>query len=625
MASNLVQMMKDRKFGVMVGVAAVAAVVGSAQMHKVAKPEQVVRAIGVYEWTGDLSKPKASRLVPVSIFIDGELQDAGVYVARPVPFALLTGNVYELDDAGLTKGTVELSYARHVQATDSEGDSLFEDGWLGYGDYHAPPLTATAARLRQSKTLPVITTSGGDTGKPKLTDKSGSGSSGTSSSGTGSSGTGSSDDPDRPTMKRRDSGSGGSASGGSSSGGNGSAGSGSSGNGSGSGSANGSGNSSGNGSGSGSAGSASADDPDRPTMKRHTDTDTTASSGGDSGSGSSDNDPNRPTLKRRSPGDTKNSQKDTASVRSAGSLNDDPDRPTLHHQVAASEKSLSELRGIPTDMHQMVAVSDAKNREPHVYARPWLDDTERAMVLAKMQAFARAQLAGYKTPPGGSVSVASAGSASSRTTSHSTTQAAASTDSASAVMAKAEQDPGAPTLKRGVPQQVKTQQQSDQQGAASSQTTTAAKTATPAKTTTTAASHTKRVAKPAGPAPVALLDEDLRGYLLSYGGAPTFVYTAHTEGTGSALRYVTVVAQDNGISSDGSGGLGELKLALASVTDEAHLDRTPRLRLVDAVDAEASNRASLLFELRGARSRQFALYRVIATKPEQIFVTGTTE
>ena len=30
---------------------------------------------------------------------------------------------------------------------------------------------------------------------------------------------------------------------------------------------------------------------------------------------------------------------------------------------------------------------------------------------------------------------------------------------------------------------------------------------------------------------------------------------------------------------------------------------------------------ALLFELRGQSSRQFALYRVIAAKPEQIFAT----
>jgi hypothetical protein len=114
-----------------------------------------------------------------------------------------------------------------------------------------------------------------------------------------------------------------------------------------------------------------------------------------------------------------------------------------------------------------------------------------------------------------------------------------------------------------------------------------------------------------------LLDEELKAYTLSYGGAATYVYMAHTAGTGAALRYVTVVAQAD--------ALGELKPALQNVTDAAHLDRTPRMKFVDVVDAEASNRASLLFEMREQSSRQFALYRVIATKAELVFLTGTTQ
>jgi hypothetical protein len=43
------------------------------------------------------------------------------------------------------------------------------------------------------------------------------------------------------------------------------------------------------------------------------------------------------------------------------------------------------------------------------------------------------------------------------------------------------------------------------------------------------------------------------------------------------------------------------------------------------VDAEASNRASLLFELRAQNSRQFALYRVIGAHAEQTFLTGSTQ
>ncbi|MDQ2835706.1 MAG: hypothetical protein M3Y50_18575, partial [Acidobacteriota bacterium] len=104
-----------------------------AQMHKVAKPQQVVRAVGVYEWTGDFAKPNASRLIPVSLAIDGQIQDAGIYLARPVPFALDSGNVYELQSAGLSKGFLDLVYARHFQPTGTTADVAYDDGWFGYG------------------------------------------------------------------------------------------------------------------------------------------------------------------------------------------------------------------------------------------------------------------------------------------------------------------------------------------------------------------------------------------------------------------------------------------------------------------------------------------------------------
>jgi cytochrome c553 len=122
--------------------------------------------------------------------------------------------------------------------------------------------------------------------------------------------------------------------------------------------------------------------------------------------------------------------------------------------------------------------------------------------------------------------------------------------------------------------------------------------------------------KPAA-APEPLVDEELRGFTLSYGGAATYVYHAHTDGLGPALRYVTIVAQVN--------MLGEPEIAMKNVTDATHLDQTPRLRLVDAVDAEASNRASLLFELRAQNSRQFALYRVIGARADQTYITGSTQ
>jgi hypothetical protein len=535
---------------------------GWGQTHKVAKPESVVRAVGIYEWTGDLTKPKASRLIPVSLFIEGHLEDAGVYVARPVPFALVTGNVYELQDAGIAKGTLELVYARHMEAIDrTTGDAAYDDGWFGYGTFHAPVVAKkTSTPLRAMKTTSAITSSASDSSKPHLSDKSGgtattssgsddktasktdaggnsastadpdrptmkrrSSDADSSATSTQSTGTTPADDPDRPTMKRRTTDAGSDSSGGSTT--------------------------------AQTSGSTPADDPDRPTMKkRSSDTSDTTADSGSTKSGGSDpaDDPDRPTLKRRSPEEAKKQraqQDDIGSVSAVGSLNDDPNRPNLHRGKPASamtEADLPKLNGLPQDLHQMVAVSDAKNRDPHEFARPWEDAAEKAAVLGKMQAMARAKLVTY--------------------------------------------------------------------GAATTAPATAAAPSTAAKKTLPA-SRTHRTA--AAPASITLLDEELKGYTLSYGGAATYVYSAHTAGTGANLRYVTVVAQAD--------ALGELKPAMQSVTDAAHLDRAPWMRFVDVVDVEASNRASMLFELRGQNSRQFALYRVIADRPEQIFLTGTTQ
>jgi hypothetical protein len=216
---------------------------------------------------------------------------------------------------------------------------------------------------------------------------------------------------------------------------------------------------------------------------------------------------------------------------------------------AMNETDLPKLTGLPANLHQMVAVSDAVNRDPHPFTLEWDDEAQHKAILEKMQTMARAQLAAYGAGP--------------------TTQTPAPTPAAK-------------------------------------------KSAAPA---TTARAH-RPASSPAAPQ-TPLLDEDLKAYTLSYGGAATYIYSANTGGTGAALRYVTIVAQDD--------GLGTIKPAIQSVTDAAHFNRTPKMQFVDAVDADASNRASLLFELRSQNARQFALYRVIASHPEQIFLTGTTQ
>ncbi len=296
-------------------------------------------------------------------------------------------------------------------------------------------------------------------------------------------------------------------------------------------------------------GTSPSDDPDRPTLTRKSPTTTTADpSSTTSSAPSPSDDPDRPTLKRHSAEDAKHSSasSNTDSVSAVGDLNADPNRPNLHHgkpTSAMTEADLPRLTGLPSNLHQTVAVSDAVNRDPHPFTLAWDDEAQHQAILQKLQAMAQTQLAAYGHAPA----------------------------------------------------------------------TTPPSSATPVKKTAASA----RTRKPVTPSPQPLLDEELKAYTLSYGGAPTYVYTANTGGTGAALRYVTIVAQ-----ADGN---GDLKPAIQSVTDAAHLDRTPRMNFVDVVDAEASNRASLLFELRGQNARQFALYRVIASHPEQIFLTGTTQ
>ena len=465
-----------------------------AQTHKVAAPEKRLRAVAVYEWTGDMAKPTASRLIPVSLFIDGKFEDADVYLARPVPFALDTGNVYEIDRAGVALGTLDLAFARHLVAP-AMATTTYDDGWFGYGKF-LPPAPPVQSTLKPSKTLGVINGFDEDDDHPHFSDRSatpGSGAAATSTAGTSAPSDTPADDPNRPTLHRSTSTSDQTAS--------------------------------------GSSDNTPADDPDRPTLRRHSPQDADKSSAGQPGNGDS-----------------------------VASLNDDPNRPLLHRgkpAAALTEADIPKLTGLPgdLDLHQMVAVSDVANRTPHDFSRAWQDEAEHQAILAKMQAVARAQLAVYE---------------------------AANAPAANHAPATAAPAPPSPRKATGKQMRAVTPQPPP---------------------------------PPVPPEP--LLDEQLMGYTLSYGGAPTYVYSAHTDGLGPELRFVTLAAQ---VDMN-----GEPQIAIKSVTDAAHLNRTPRMKLVDVVDAEASNRASLLFELRAQNSRQFALYRVIGARAEQTFLTGSTQ
>ncbi len=506
-------------------VAALLAATLHAQTHRVDAPQKVIRSIGVYEWTGELSKPNAARLVPVSLFIDAAYQDGGSYYARPVPLALLNGNIYSLEKAGIPQGTITLDYARHLQSAVAGAEDTSTLGWFGYGTFATMPEPRKTVALHASANTPAIVSSK-DSDRPTFANRSRDNAKSSTTSTPDKtpaavpSSTPAEDDPDRPHLGKAPA-----------------------------------------------AKTTPAPDPSDPAPAAKTSGNQKTNEGQNTNPTLTrdpvEDDKDRPTLRHRDPKQAEADRKArdrSGVVATPGSLNDDPDRPNMRRGKTAGIGGApsAQLSGMPAELHQMVAVSDPANREPHPFARDWASPTERAEVLAKMQVVAREQVADYVR--------------------HNFAE---------------QNQPPAPS-----------------------------KSTSKTRARATTAVHLQAV--PEAP----LTSEQITAYTLSYGGLPTFVYTAvspdpahvaaaMTANLPAPERYVTVVAQR--LPS------GELQAAFSTVTDAAHLDRTPWFRLVDAVDPDASNRASLLFELRGHSSRQFALYRILSAKAEQIFITSPTD
>lgn len=124
------------------------------------KPDQKnqpeLRAVAVLEWTGEPGKPKACRIVPVTVFDGEKLQDGGVYLARPQPLALSGEVEYELEQNGKPFGLFDIKNAGQEQGS-----------WVGFGDWKPMPKPKTPP--------PVMALSDEDSGaddKPVLHRKS---------------------------------------------------------------------------------------------------------------------------------------------------------------------------------------------------------------------------------------------------------------------------------------------------------------------------------------------------------------------------------------------------------------------------------------------------------------------
>jgi hypothetical protein len=425
------------------------------RLENTKKAAPSVRAIAVLEWTGEMGKPKASRIIPISVFDGEQYQPGGLYLAKPEPLALQPGTEYVLQDAGITKGIFDINTAQDV------------DGyWFGYGAWKPMTSPPKRAKPKQGRLTPQVV--GGDEkdGHPHLVRKDGSGSQDSSSSGGSTSSSSSSK----------------------------------------------------------TSSNAPAGDPDRPTLRKRSDSPGSTSSASSAGSGDSP----------------------APETAIAGA---DPDRPRMAHgqQSMSDDFQPAQLTGVPSGLEQMIAVSDASDREAHPFVYLWADPADAIKMQTAMEI------------------------------------------AASGVIAAA-QPPAKPAAKTHSP--------------------TTAHTAT-----STAAQRRKAAATPPAPPKLVFTNERFKAYELTYSGGATLVFSGETTDHAGKTKYVTLIAQPdfNGVP----------KVLFKSVTDDDHLDQTPKMRLVDAVDAKADNRGDLVFELRSSRDREFVIYRVSAGQAEQVFTTGS--
>lgn len=337
----------------MSGVCAAALAQYPGHVNKDANAAPTLRATGIFEWTGDLDKPKAGRLIPLTVWDGQQYQPGGLYLAQPAPLTVLTGTVYELEQAGTPKGLFSVNGAENLQGS-----------WIAIGSVK-PEMAKAKARPPMSKHPPQVirdagsTASTADSDRPTLQRKDTSDSSSSSGSSQTGSGSAASSNPDQPTLHRRDASETGSGSG-----------------------------SSGN---STSSQSAPSSDSDRPTLHRP-DSD-------DNAQNTPAVDPDRPRLH-----EAQNTPGAYSGAPVTATANTDPNRPMLRYGKPETPEGIvlpSKLEGLPVDMNQMAAISDVKTGEPHPFTYSWADPEDAAKMKTAMEVLAQKAIAeGFNiTPP----------------------------------------------------------------------------------------------------------------------------------------------------------------------------------------------------------------------------------
>src|SRR6202034_4614243 len=141
-----------------------------------------------------------------------------------------------------------------------------------------------------------------------------------------------------------------------------------------------------------------------------TDSSSGSTSSGSTSSPASSNppagDPDRPTLRRRSDGSSSapsassSSSTETASAPETAIGGADPDRPRMAHgqQTPTDEFQPAQLTGVPSGIQQMIAISDASDREAHPFVYLWADPADATKMQEQMEVAAANAIAAAAPP-----------------------------------------------------------------------------------------------------------------------------------------------------------------------------------------------------------------------------------
>jgi hypothetical protein len=101
-------------------------------------------------------------LIPIAILVEGKFYDASEYKADPVPMALDSGNIYEVEQTGTSQGLFTVSSALHSKATNAPHP------WIGAGSF-LPNGSEAAKTTRKAEDVPRGLRDNGDDAPPRLT------------------------------------------------------------------------------------------------------------------------------------------------------------------------------------------------------------------------------------------------------------------------------------------------------------------------------------------------------------------------------------------------------------------------------------------------------------------------